>query len=103
MSKVELTLNERKHDLWLKDDVQYAIILMYSISDFEAKPRFITGGPYKSETVEKKITDMLNSAEQGRFVCHNSQFINPNCVKNIKICKWKDRDERDYTEGQFYE
>lgn len=103
MSKEELMIKDRKHDLWLKDDIQYAIILMYSVNDSETKPRFITGGPYKPETVEKKLNDMLNSAEQGRYVCHNSQFINPDKIINIKVCKWKDRDNRLNFDGEFYE
>lgn len=104
MYKKELDLIDRPNDLWLKDDMQYAITMMFTTnSPSETKPRFITGGPYKMDTVVKRLKELLNSAEQERFVCLNSQFINPKNVISIKVQKWKDKEERDCTEGNFYE
>lgn len=99
----ETTLNDRYNDLWLDDEGQkYAIILMYSVNQ-TSEPRFVRGGPYKSSVCEKKIEAMLNEWENGRAVCLNSHFINPKNIICIKADVWKSKNDRNTSDGGFYD
>lgn len=98
----KITMDERNHDLWMKEDQQYAIILMYSVNE-SSEPRFISGGPFKPSTVLKRLEDMLNDAEQERFVCINSHFINSKNIICVKVDRWKDKNARVNFDGEFYE
>lgn len=98
----ELPIDDRANDLWMKEGDKYAIILMYSVNQ-TSEPRFIRGGPYKSDVVEEKLENMLNDVEQGRFVCLNSQFVNPKNVVIIKKDKWKAKADRNTSDGGFYD
>lgn len=98
----ELTMEERNSKIWFKEDTKYAIVLMYSVG--RSEPRFVRAGPMYPDTVLEKLEKMLNDVEQGRFVCINSQFVNPRNVIGIKVDAWKDMgDRRDAKDGEFYD
>ncbi len=100
----ELTMDERQNDIWLRKDknVKYAVILMYRSTDSEVK--WITKGPLEGETAVKMIEDMLNMLEDDRYVCLNSQFVNPHDVITVKLDLWKDKeDRREFGGKTFYE
>lgn len=98
----ELTIDDRPNDLWMQEGDKYAIIMMYSVNE-TSEPRFIRGGPYKPETANEKLDGMLNDAEQGRYVCLNSQFVNPNNIISIKVDRWKGKTDRNNSDGNFYD
>ena len=100
----ELTMDERQNDIWADadDGKMYVIVMMYSAKD-NAPPRFITSQKMKYETTVKKLEDMLNAQEQGRMVCLNSHFVNPENIICIKMDTWKDKNVNRFVSGEFYE
>ena len=98
----ELTMEERQNDVWAdKDNQMFVVILMYSVGS--SQPRFITSSKMKYETAIKKMEDMLNAKEQGRMVCLNSHFVNPDYVICIKLDVWKEKNANRFSTGYFYE
>lgn len=95
----ELTLDERNNDVWFKDnnvDEKYVIVIMYSTTG-ESAPRFITSTPMFKDTTKAKLERMINDWEQGRAVCLNAHFVNPNNIITIKMDVFKrDRKRGDY-------
>lgn len=100
-----LRIDDRNNDLWVSEDDDnrlYALQIMYSTGGYD-KPRIITAGPYKSETVRGKLEYLLNDFEQGRYACLNSHFVNPKYVILVRVNRWKDKTEREYQNGEFYD
>lgn len=98
----ELKMDERQNDVWLRKDkdTKYAVIMMYRAVD---DVKFITKGPMDGETAVDMVEEMLNTLESGRYVCLNSQFVNPNDVIVVKVDLFKEKyDRRDYGKS-FYE
>ena len=87
----EIQIEDRNNDLWCRDeDLKFAVILMYASTN---ETKFITAGPFTDEKSKDILEDLLNDVEQGRFVCLNSQFINPKYVLGIKRDVWKDKNK----------
>lgn len=102
MMNKELTLDERNNDLWDKGEgSKYAIIIMYSVST-SSEARFITSMPLNYDKALVRMEAMLNDWEQGRAVCLNSHFVNPNNIVLIKMDVWKDKTKSRF-DGEFYE
>ncbi len=100
----EITMEERNSDVWFdkNKDGNFAITIMYSVSE-NSSPRFLSGGPFKPDTLWRRLEVILNSIEQERMVCLSAHFINPKNVICVKVSPYKPSNERARTEdGEFY-
>ena len=91
----ELLMDERNNDLWCRDgSKKFAVIILYTPRN-SSELKFITSGPYNDDKSKEIMANLINDAEQGRYVCLNSQFVNPDCISVIKRDIWKEKNNLD--------
>lgn len=88
---MEIDIDERPPEIELRDDVEYAIMITYSLT---AKQNFtIASKPMYKEDILDKLDEIINDIEQNRMIRFNQSYIHPCRIVSVFIQQNKTPEE----------